>query len=126
MSQFEPQPSPQDRPHNNAGKVWGTPFQPGNNARNAKRQRIAQLMADIAADFEGGLDGMRAADRIILEKAAGLLCQTPKTHWDACRGINAANRLLGGLRKRLKPRPRQARTAPSMAELLERRNANGG
>jgi hypothetical protein len=100
-------------------------FVAGNNARGHKRERIQQLMAEIAAEFEGGLDAMRAADMVVLERACSLLLGRPRSHWDSCRGVNAANRLLGGLRKRLKPRKR-AVTTPTMDELLARRVSHAG
>ncbi len=100
-------------------------FVAGNNARGHKRDRIQQLMTEIAAEFEGGLDTMRSSDRVVLERACSLLLGRPRSHWDSCRGVNAANRLLGGLRKRLKPKRMAPRQRPSLVALMANRENNG-
>jgi hypothetical protein len=99
-------------------------FKPHNSARRLKKLRTEALMADIAEEFDGGLAALGPADRIILEKACVLLCGRPHSHWDQVRVVNSAGRLLGGLRKRLKPKPSQARRGPSMSDLLKG-NGNG-
>src|SRR5262245_60857795 len=80
-------------------------FLHGNSIRRQKRQRIEAMMRDIASEFDGGLDALKPSDRISLEKACSLLCGCPQRHDVEVRAINSANRLLSGLRKRLKPEP---------------------
>jgi hypothetical protein len=99
-------------------------FMPGNSARRMKRLRIEAMMRDIAGEFEGGFDALKPSDGIALEKACSLLCGHPRRHDVEVRAINSANRLLSGLRKRLKPKRASVRHGPSMASLLAKRADN--
>ncbi len=114
-----------EQEHEQPTRQRGRPFPPGTsgNPRGAAltRERVATLMRELAADL-GGLSNLSAGDRTLLERAASLLAVTPSRHEDRVRGINAAGRILAGLRKRRSKRDvTVGERGPPLAELLARR-----
>jgi hypothetical protein len=78
----------------------------------------AALKAEITAELGGNLSG---ADAILLTRAVELLAVRPKSHTDAVRATNTANRILRILRakyvaEQITPPP----ALESARELLER------
>jgi hypothetical protein len=97
-------------------------FTPGNKAYHRGIAARAALKAEITAELGGNLS---TADAILLTRAVELLIVRPKSHTDAVRATNTANRILRVLRAKYAdqgangtlPAPYPLETA---RELLER------
>jgi hypothetical protein len=81
----------------------------------------AALKAEITAELGGSLS---TADAILLTRAVELLIVRPKSHTDAVRATNTANRILRALRAKYAAEQTAPLPAPypleSARELLER------
>jgi hypothetical protein len=107
-------------------KPRGRPFSPGvsgdpTGGRATKaliKQRIAELVEEWSADFEGRLTGI---ERSLLEQAARLLIRAERTHNpDICvRASSVAQRMLAAVRnkKRKVGRPTVLRDRVTAAEV---------
>jgi hypothetical protein len=92
-------------------------FQPGENYHMRKAER-SRLQAEITAELGGSLS---TADAILLTRAVELLIVRPKSHTDAVRAANTANRILRALRAKYVATPLPAPYPLETArELLER------
>jgi len=96
-------------------------YQPGENHHTRKAAERARLESEITAELGGSLS---TADAILLTRAVELLIVRPKSHTDAVRATNTANRILRVLRAKYAagqttplPAPYPLETA---RELLER------
>src|SRR6516164_6429349 len=70
-------------------------YKPGENHHTRKAAERLQLESEIIAELGGSL---AAADAILLTRAVELLIVRPKSHTDAVRAANTANRILRTLR----------------------------
>jgi hypothetical protein len=81
----------------------------------------AALKAEITAELGGNLSG---ADAIFLTRAVEMLAVRPKSHTDAVRATNTANRILRTLRAKYAAEQTAPLSAPypleTARELLER------
>src|SRR6516165_1849886 len=96
-------------------------FTPGNKAYRRGVAARAALKAEITAELGGSLS---AADEILLTRVVELLIVRPKSHTDAVRAANTANRILRTLRAKYAAEQTVPLPAPysleSARELLER------
>jgi hypothetical protein len=88
-------------------RVIGRPFargQSGNpHGRASRKQRHAEMMARLAADC-GGIEALSPGDQVLLARAVDLLLLKPTTQDDGVRLLNAATRLVEGIRRRYRAR----------------------
>src|SRR5262249_8259552 len=125
----------QRRPHPNAGRLWGTPFQPGNSgnpygkSKTRREQLIAEQMAEIAVEF-GGVEALSPGDRVLLRGAAEELISParPHNHEARTRSANIISRALSTIRRHRgterEPEP-ESNGAPSELEKLAAGLVNG-
>jgi hypothetical protein len=100
------------RGQHNAGRPWGRPFQPGQSgnphgkSRAWREARIAEVMAEIAAEF-GGEAALSAGDRALLRIAAEEVIATPRAHDHEARtrSANIIARALNAIRRHRGPEP---------------------
>jgi hypothetical protein len=96
-------------------------FQPGENYHIRKAAERSRLQAEITAELGGSLS---TADAILLMRAVELLIVRPKSHTDAVRATNTANRILRALRAKYAAKQIAPLPAPypleTARELLER------
>jgi hypothetical protein len=96
-------------------------FTPRNQAYRRGVATKAALKAEIIAELGGSLS---AADAILVTRAVELLVVRPKSHTDAVRAANTANRILRTLRAKYAAEQTMPLPAPysleSARELLER------
>jgi len=71
------------------------PYQHGENGHTRKAAERARLESEIFAELGGSLS---AADAMLVTRAVELLIARPKSHTDAVRAANTANRILRTLR----------------------------
>ena len=90
-------------------------FTPGNKAYRRGVAAKAALKAEITAELGGSLS---TADAILLTRAVELLTVRPKSHTDAVRAANTANRILRALRAKYAATPPPQ--LPTARELLDR------
>jgi hypothetical protein len=90
-------------------------FTPGNKAYRRGVVARAALKAEITAELGGSLS---TADAILLTRAVELLTVRPKSHTDAVRAANTANRILRALRAKYAATPPPQ--LPTARELLDR------
>jgi hypothetical protein len=97
------------------------PYQSGENFHTRKAAERSALKNEIIAELGGNLF---AADAILLTCAVELLTVKPRSHKDAVRAANTANRILRELRAKYAAR----QIAPSMTarELLDQLDGHDG
>jgi len=84
-------------------------------ARNQAYRRGVALKAALKAEITAELGGnLSTADEILLARAVELLVVRPKSHTDAVRATNTANRVLRTLRAKY----RRDEYVPTLAEML--------
>jgi hypothetical protein len=97
------------------------PYAPGKNFHTRKATERARLEGEIVAELGGSLS---TADAILLTRAVELLIVRPKSHTDAVRATNTANRILRTLRAKYVAEQTTPLPAPypleTARELLER------
>jgi hypothetical protein len=106
MQQAGQEGAKQDRRgQHNAGRAWGSPFQPGQSgnpvgtSKAAREARIVAKMDEIGAEF-GGVAALSPGDRVLLRQAAELLtAPRPKSAEDRVRDANVVTRAVGAIRK---------------------------
>jgi hypothetical protein len=107
----------------NQPKLRGRPFSPGvsgdpTGGRATKaliKQRIAELVEEWSADFEGRLTGI---ERSLLEQAARLLIRAERTHNPdiAVRASSVAQRMLASVRNKKRKRAGRPPLREQLAE----------
>jgi hypothetical protein len=116
------QSRPQSRQkHAGGNPAWvrgmASPYPCGAESVAARRARHRSMMEGIASSVGYTVDSMPPGDAILLAEACWLLMSKPRSHYDRVRAINAANRLIEGLRQRYAPK-RQP-TDPYLVTLLD-------